>query len=69
MSDFVFVPLVFNSTILVCKQRIVDLFPKLEGAVEGIKAAETTVMQMQMKRQKEFWYLLKIARVSYTDQQ
>uniref|UniRef100_A0A8C5BQI5 Inhibitor of nuclear factor kappa-B kinase subunit alpha n=1 Tax=Gadus morhua TaxID=8049 RepID=A0A8C5BQI5_GADMO len=50
------------STILVCKQRIVDLFPKLEGAVESIKAAETTVMQMQMKRQKEFWYLLKIAR-------
>uniref|UniRef100_A0A8C5FW44 Inhibitor of nuclear factor kappa-B kinase subunit alpha n=1 Tax=Gadus morhua TaxID=8049 RepID=A0A8C5FW44_GADMO len=52
------------STILVCKQRIVDLFPKLEGAVESIKAAETTVMQMQMKRQKEFWYLLKIARVT-----
>uniref|UniRef100_A0A8C5C745 Inhibitor of nuclear factor kappa-B kinase subunit alpha n=1 Tax=Gadus morhua TaxID=8049 RepID=A0A8C5C745_GADMO len=52
------------STILVCKQRIVDLFPKLEGAVESIKAAETTVMQMQMKRQKEFWYLLKIARRS-----
>uniref|UniRef100_A0A8C5FX82 Inhibitor of nuclear factor kappa-B kinase subunit alpha n=1 Tax=Gadus morhua TaxID=8049 RepID=A0A8C5FX82_GADMO len=65
MSDFVFGSLVVNSTILVCKQRIVDLFPKLEGAVESIKAAETTVMQMQMKRQKEFWYLLKIARVSH----
>ncbi|XP_068579509.1 inhibitor of nuclear factor kappa-B kinase subunit alpha-like isoform X2 [Cebidichthys violaceus] len=49
------------STILVCKQRIVDLFPKLERAVENIKTAETAVMQMQMKRQKEFWYLLKIA--------
>ncbi|XP_026212574.1 inhibitor of nuclear factor kappa-B kinase subunit alpha-like isoform X2 [Anabas testudineus] len=49
------------STILVCKRRIVDLFPKLEGAVENIKTAEATVMQMQMKRQKEFWYLLKIA--------
>uniref|UniRef100_A0A8C3AMM2 Inhibitor of nuclear factor kappa-B kinase subunit alpha n=1 Tax=Cyclopterus lumpus TaxID=8103 RepID=A0A8C3AMM2_CYCLU len=52
------------STILVCKQRIVDLFPKLETAVENIKTAEAAVMQMQMKRQKEFWYLLKIACVS-----
>uniref|UniRef100_A0A3Q1JN72 Inhibitor of nuclear factor kappa-B kinase subunit alpha n=1 Tax=Anabas testudineus TaxID=64144 RepID=A0A3Q1JN72_ANATE len=52
------------STILVCKRRIVDLFPKLEGAVENIKTAEATVMQMQMKRQKEFWYLLKIACVT-----
>ena len=58
------VSLVFFSTILVCKQRIVDLFPKLERAVENIKTAEAGVMQMQMKRQKEFWYLLKIARVS-----
>ncbi|KAM9847450.1 inhibitor of nuclear factor kappa-B kinase subunit alpha-like isoform 1-T1 [Aulostomus maculatus] len=49
------------STILVCKRRIVDLFPKLEKAVENIKAAEAAVMQMQMKRQKEFWYLLKVA--------
>lgn len=46
-----------------CKQRIVDLFPKLERSVENIKAAEAQVMQMQMKRQKEFWYLLKIACV------
>ncbi|XP_010787916.1 inhibitor of nuclear factor kappa-B kinase subunit alpha-like isoform X1 [Notothenia coriiceps] len=49
------------STILVCKRRIVDLFPKLERAVVNIKTAEAAVMQMQMKRQKEFWYLLKIA--------
>ncbi|XP_029305551.1 inhibitor of nuclear factor kappa-B kinase subunit alpha-like isoform X2 [Cottoperca gobio] len=49
------------STILVCKRRIVDFFPKLERAVENIKTAEAAVMQMQLKRQKEFWYLLKIA--------
>ncbi|KAM3606237.1 uncharacterized protein V6R79_013243 [Siganus canaliculatus] len=49
------------STILVCKHRIVDLFPKLESAIGNIKTAEAAVMQMQMKRQKEFWYLLKIA--------
>ncbi|XP_061809812.1 inhibitor of nuclear factor kappa-B kinase subunit alpha-like isoform X2 [Nerophis lumbriciformis] len=49
------------STILVCKRRIVDLFPKLERAVEDIKKAESAILQMQTKRQKEFWYLLKIA--------
>lgn len=47
-----------------CKRRIVDLFPKLERAIENIKTAEAAVMQMQMKRQREFWYLLKIACVS-----
>ena len=41
-----------------------DLFPKLERAVENIKTAEAAVMQMQMKRQKDFWYLLRIACVS-----
>lgn len=56
--------LFFYSTILVCKRRIVDLFPKLERAVDNIKIAEAALMQMQMKRQKEFWYLLKIACVS-----
>lgn len=59
-----FQSLSFHSTILVCKRRIVDLFPKLEKVVENIKTAEAAVMQMQMKRQKEFWYLLKIACVS-----
>uniref|UniRef100_A0A672J5Q9 Inhibitor of nuclear factor kappa-B kinase subunit alpha n=1 Tax=Salarias fasciatus TaxID=181472 RepID=A0A672J5Q9_SALFA len=32
--------------------------------LESIKDADSTVMQMQMKRQKEFWHLLKIACVS-----
>ncbi|XP_020777102.2 inhibitor of nuclear factor kappa-B kinase subunit alpha-like isoform X1 [Boleophthalmus pectinirostris] len=49
------------STILVFKRRIVDLFPKLERALENIATADAAVMQMQMKRQREFWYLLKIA--------
>lgn len=50
-----------------CKRRIVDLFPKLEAAVGNIKSAEAAVMQMQMKRQKEFWHLLKIVCVSVKD--
>ncbi|CAL9687951.1 unnamed protein product [Knipowitschia caucasica] len=49
------------STILVFKRRIMDLFPKLENALENIATADAAVMQMQSKRQREFWYLLKIA--------
>ncbi|XP_053730954.1 inhibitor of nuclear factor kappa-B kinase subunit alpha-like [Synchiropus splendidus] len=49
------------SSILACKQRIVDLFPKLEMVIKDIKTAEAAVMQLQMKRQREFWYLLRIA--------
>ncbi|KAM4729435.1 inhibitor of nuclear factor kappa-B kinase subunit alpha-like isoform 1-T2 [Anableps anableps] len=57
------------SAILMCKQRIMDLFPKLEKAVVNIKTAETEVMQMQTKRQKEFWFLLKIACAQSNSQQ
>uniref|UniRef100_A0A672J8Z8 Inhibitor of nuclear factor kappa-B kinase subunit alpha n=1 Tax=Salarias fasciatus TaxID=181472 RepID=A0A672J8Z8_SALFA len=51
-------------TILSSKQKIIDLFPRIEKTLESIKDADSTVMQMQMKRQKEFWHLLKIACVS-----
>ncbi|KAL2083057.1 hypothetical protein ACEWY4_020830 [Coilia grayii] len=49
------------SKILLSKQKIIDLFPKIERALESIKEADGTVTQMQMKRQREFWHLLKIA--------
>ncbi|XP_028825776.1 inhibitor of nuclear factor kappa-B kinase subunit alpha isoform X2 [Denticeps clupeoides] len=49
------------SKILLSKQKIINLFPKIERTLESIKEAENTVMQMQMKRQREFWHLLKIA--------
>ncbi|XP_006630390.1 inhibitor of nuclear factor kappa-B kinase subunit alpha isoform X1 [Lepisosteus oculatus] len=49
------------SKILSSKQKIIDLFPKIEKALENIKEADNMVMQMQMKRQREFWHLLKIA--------
>lgn len=49
------------STILVFKTRIIDLFPKLEKALGNIATAEAALMQMQRKRQREFWFLLKIA--------
>ncbi|XP_026873449.1 inhibitor of nuclear factor kappa-B kinase subunit alpha isoform X1 [Electrophorus electricus] len=49
------------SKILLSKQKIIDLFPKIEKTLDNIKEADNTVMQMQMKRQREFWHLLKIA--------
>uniref|UniRef100_A0A3Q3LBL3 Inhibitor of nuclear factor kappa-B kinase subunit alpha n=1 Tax=Mastacembelus armatus TaxID=205130 RepID=A0A3Q3LBL3_9TELE len=53
------------SKILISKQKIIDLFPRIEKTLENIKDADSTVMQMQIKRQREFWHLLKIACVSY----
>ncbi|XP_065152805.1 inhibitor of nuclear factor kappa-B kinase subunit alpha [Paramisgurnus dabryanus] len=49
------------SKILLSKQKIIDLFPKIEKTLESIKETDSTVMQMQIKRQREFWHLLKIA--------
>lgn len=53
-----------NSKILISKQKIIDLFPRIDKTLENIKDADNTVMQMQIKRQREFWHLLKIACVS-----
>ncbi|XP_077407185.1 inhibitor of nuclear factor kappa-B kinase subunit alpha-like isoform X2 [Vanacampus margaritifer] len=49
------------SKILSSKQKIIELFPRIEKTLESIKEADNTVMQMQIKRQREFWHLLKIA--------
>uniref|UniRef100_A0A8C0K4S1 Inhibitor of nuclear factor kappa-B kinase subunit alpha n=1 Tax=Canis lupus dingo TaxID=286419 RepID=A0A8C0K4S1_CANLU len=53
------------SKLLGCKQKIIDLLPKVEMALSNIKEADNTVMFMQGKRQKEIWHLLKIACVSF----
>uniref|UniRef100_A0A8C4VXJ9 Inhibitor of nuclear factor kappa-B kinase subunit alpha n=1 Tax=Gopherus evgoodei TaxID=1825980 RepID=A0A8C4VXJ9_9SAUR len=49
------------SKLLGCKQKIIDLLPKIEVALNNIKEADSSVMQMQGKRQREIWHLLKIA--------
>nr|KAF6303561.1 component of inhibitor of nuclear factor kappa B kinase complex [Myotis myotis] len=49
------------SKLLGCKQKIIDLLPKVEMALSNIKEADNSVMFMQGKRQKEIWHLLKIA--------
>lgn len=53
-----------HSKLLGCKQKIIDLLPKIEVALNNIKEADNSVMQMQGKRQREIWHLLKIACVS-----
>lgn len=55
------------SKILLSKQKIIDLFPKIERALDSIKDADNVVMHMQMKRQREFWHLLKIACAQNTN--
>ncbi|XP_015275407.1 PREDICTED: inhibitor of nuclear factor kappa-B kinase subunit alpha [Gekko japonicus] len=49
------------SKLLGCKQKIIDLLPRIEVALSNIKEADNSVMQMQGKRQREIWHLLKIA--------
>ncbi|XP_063814714.1 inhibitor of nuclear factor kappa-B kinase subunit alpha [Pseudophryne corroboree] len=49
------------SRLLGCKQKIIDLLPRIEMTVNNIKEADSTLMQMQAKRQREIWHLLKIA--------
>ncbi|KAM3836725.1 inhibitor of nuclear factor kappa-B kinase subunit alpha isoform 1-T1 [Vipera latastei] len=49
------------SKLLGCKQKIIDLLPKIDVALNSIKEADNSVMQMQGKRQREIWHLLKIA--------
>ncbi|KAI1231589.1 hypothetical protein IHE44_0007661 [Lamprotornis superbus] len=49
------------SKLLGCKQKIIDLLPEIEVALNNIKEADNSVMQMQGKRQREIWHLLKIA--------
>uniref|UniRef100_A0AAY4APV3 Inhibitor of nuclear factor kappa-B kinase subunit alpha n=1 Tax=Denticeps clupeoides TaxID=299321 RepID=A0AAY4APV3_9TELE len=53
--------------ILLSKQKIVELFPQIEKVLDDIGEAEQAVMQMQTKRQREFWQLLKIACVRLSD--
>ncbi|KAG8552630.1 hypothetical protein GDO81_004616 [Engystomops pustulosus] len=53
------------SRLLGCKQKIIDLLPQIEMTVNNIKEADNSLMQMQAKRQREIWHLLKIACVSF----
>lgn len=52
------------SKTVVCKQKALELLPKVEEVVRLMNEDEKTVVRLQEKRQKELWNLLKIACVS-----
>ncbi|XP_040897502.1 inhibitor of nuclear factor kappa-B kinase subunit beta isoform X2 [Toxotes jaculatrix] len=45
----------------VCRQRVMELLPKVEGVVQKMAESEQVLMSLQEKRQKELWNLLKVA--------
>ncbi|NWY95408.1 IKKB kinase, partial [Loxia curvirostra] len=49
------------SKTVVCKQKALELFPRVEKVMALMSEDEETVVRLQEKRQKELWNLLKIA--------
>ncbi|NXA55551.1 IKKB kinase, partial [Nothocercus julius] len=49
------------SKTVVCKQKALELFPRVEKVMNLMNEDENTVVRLQEKRQKELWNLLKIA--------
>ncbi|NXM64109.1 IKKB kinase, partial [Illadopsis cleaveri] len=49
------------SKTVVCKQKALELFPRVEKVMNLMSEDEETVVRLQEKRQKELWNLLKIA--------
>ncbi|XP_034451431.1 inhibitor of nuclear factor kappa-B kinase subunit beta isoform X1 [Hippoglossus hippoglossus] len=45
----------------VCRQRVMELLPKVEGVVQEMAESEQVLMSLQEKRQRELWNLLKVA--------
>uniref|UniRef100_A0A4W4E0L2 IkappaB kinase n=1 Tax=Electrophorus electricus TaxID=8005 RepID=A0A4W4E0L2_ELEEL len=52
------------SKTVVCRQRVMELLPRVEGVVSSMAQCEQDLLRMQEKRQKELWNLLKVACVS-----
>ncbi|NXG02846.1 IKKB kinase, partial [Sakesphorus luctuosus] len=49
------------SKTVVCKQKALELFPRVEKVMNLMSEDQETVVRLQEKRQKELWNLLKIA--------
>ncbi|NXG17985.1 IKKB kinase, partial [Grallaria varia] len=54
------------SKTVVCKQKALELFPRVEKVMNLMSEDQETVVRLQEKRQKELWNLLRIACVSKT---
>lgn len=50
-----------------CRQRVMELLPKVEGVVQKMAESEQVLMGLQEKRQRELWNLLKVACVRTRD--
>lgn len=48
---------------MVCRQRVLELLPRVEGMVSAMARSENRLLHLQEKRQKELWNLLKVACV------
>eukprot|EP00066_Takifugu_rubripes_P008645 XP_003974973.1 PREDICTED: inhibitor of nuclear factor kappa-B kinase subunit beta [Takifugu rubripes] len=44
-----------------CRQRVMELLPKVEGVVQKMAESEQVLIRLQEKRQRELWNLLKVA--------
>uniref|UniRef100_A0A8C5SP80 IkappaB kinase n=1 Tax=Laticauda laticaudata TaxID=8630 RepID=A0A8C5SP80_LATLA len=55
------------SNTVVCKQKALELFPKVDEVMTLMHEDEKTVVRLQEKRQKELWNLLKIACVLFQE--
>lgn len=49
------------SNIVACKEKVIELLPKLEEVVSLMNEDESVVIKLQERRQKELWNLLRIA--------
>ncbi|XP_051964022.1 inhibitor of nuclear factor kappa-B kinase subunit beta-like [Xyrauchen texanus] len=49
------------SKTMVCRQRVLELLPRVEGMVSAMAQSENRLLHLQEKRQKELWNLLKVA--------
>lgn len=54
---------VLRSKTAMCRQRVMELLPKVEGVVQRMAESEQVLMSLQEKRQRELWNLLKVACV------
>ncbi|XP_076126461.1 inhibitor of nuclear factor kappa-B kinase subunit beta isoform X2 [Alosa pseudoharengus] len=49
------------SKTVLCRQRVMELLPRVEGVVQHMAQCEQELLHLQEKRQRELWELLKVA--------
>ncbi|KAL2092544.1 hypothetical protein ACEWY4_012342 [Coilia grayii] len=49
------------SKTVLCRQRVMEMLPRVEGVVQHMAQSEQELLDLQKKRQRELWELLKVA--------